>query len=69
MTSTLSMRATDLIILRARMEDTTQWFLTCDAALARQTLIEMGAQDIAELDPVGVLHQQYDEMALLGTVG
>lgn len=59
----------DLVVLRGTIDDATQWFLTSDVALARQVLFEMGALDIAELDPVVVIREQYGELALLGTLG
>lgn len=68
-TSTIPATIPHLSILRATIEDSTQWFLTSDATLARLTLIEMGAKDIAELEPVGVIREQYGQLALLGTVG
>lgn len=59
----------DLIVLKGTIDGATQWFLTSDVAMAHQTLLEMGALDIAEMDPSVVIREQYGELALLGMVG
>ena len=68
-TSTQPTPMPDLVVLRASIDGATQWFLTSDAALACQVLLEMGALDIAEMDPTVVIRDQYGEVALLGCVG
>ena len=60
---------TGLITLQVKLDGATQWLLTTDLIFARQRLAEIGAVEIAVLDPVAVIDAQYAAVAMLSTLG
>ena len=56
-----------LFVLEVEQNGATQWLLTTNLAAARLQLSEIGAVEIAVLDPADVVHEQYGDLAVLST--
>lgn len=55
--------------LQIELDGATEWLLTTDVEFARQYLADIGAQEIAVVSLVDVLHEQYGGVALLTVLG
>jgi len=60
---------TGLVALEIELDGATQWLLTSDLEIARRYLADIGATEIAVLDPSNVVRTQYGGVAMLGTLG
>jgi hypothetical protein len=60
---------TGLVTLQVDLDGATQWLLTTDLIFARRHLADIGAVEIAVLDPAAVVEAQYAGVAMLGTLG
>ena len=58
-----------LQVLQAEIDGGTEWVLTTDPAFAREHVADIGGREVAVLDPVGVVQEQYGGVAVLGTLG
>lgn len=56
-----------LVVLEVEQNGATQWLLTTDLTVARRQLSEIGAVEIAVLDPADVVREQYGDLAVLST--
>lgn len=62
-------RTTGLVILQFNIDGETQWLLSADSNTAREHLVDIGATDVRQCDPVEVVREQYGCAALLTTLG
>lgn len=60
---------TGLLAIQIELDGSTEWVLTCDPVAARHYLADIGADEVAVLNPADVVHQQYGGVAMLATVG
>lgn len=60
---------TGLLAIEIELDGATQWVLTCDPVAARHYFADIGADEVAVLNPADVVHQQYGDVAMLTTVG
>lgn len=60
---------TGLVVLAVELDGHIVRLVTADLGLAREHLRDIGATEIAVLDPADVLRSQYGGVALLGTLG
>jgi len=58
-----------LTAVEVELDGATQWVLTSNLPFARQLLADIGGNEIAVLDPVDVVRQQYGDVAMLSTLG
>ena len=59
---------TGLSVLAVELDGAAHCLLTSDLVLARQHLTSLGGVEIAVLDPVTVVREQYAGVAMLGTL-
>lgn len=60
---------TGLSVLQVELDGSTEWVLTGDPDYARQHLADIGAREIAVLDPADVVCAQFDNVAVLAVLG
>lgn len=60
---------TGLIVLEIEQDGATQWLLTTNLDNAREHLRDIGATEIAVLNPADVVRAQYGDLAMLATLG
>lgn len=58
-----------LTAVEVKLDGVTQRVLTSNLPFARQLLADIGGNEIAVLDPVDVVRQQYGDAAMLSTLG
>lgn len=59
---------TGLIVLEIELDGATLWLMTNDLGHAREHLRDIGATEIAILDPADVVRVQYGGLAMLATL-
>jgi hypothetical protein len=62
-------RHSHVVVVQYDIDSGTQWLLSVDSNAARQYLVDIGATNVRECDPVEILREQYDGAALLTTLG
>lgn len=60
---------TRLSVLQVELDGSTEWVLTGDPDYARQHLADIGAVELAVLDPADVVHEQFGDVAVLAVLG
>ena len=60
---------TGLIVLQVELDGSTEWVLTGDPDYARQHLADIGAVELAVLDPADVVRAQFGDVAVLAVLG
>ena len=60
---------TGLTVLQVELDGSTEWVLTGDHDFARQHLADIGAREIAVLDPADVVRAQFGNVAVLAVLG
>lgn len=58
-----------ITVLQIELDGGTEWLVATDLAFARQHLADIGAKEIAVVNLVDVLEQQYGGIAVLTTLG
>lgn len=58
---------TGLVALEFKLDASTQWLLSTNLKHARDYLAHIGGNEIAALDPVNVVRQQFGDIAVLTT--
>ncbi len=60
---------TGLTVLQLELDGSTEWVLTGDPDYARQHLADIGAVELAVLDPADVVRAQFGDVAVLAVLG
>lgn len=60
---------TGLTVLQVELDGSTEWVLTGDPDYARQHLADIGAVELAVLDPADVVRAQFGDVAVLAVLG
>lgn len=60
---------TGLLAIQVEIDSSTEWVLTTDPMAARQYFTNVGADEVAVLQPAEVVREQFDSVAMLTTVG
>lgn len=60
---------TGLLAIQIEIDSSTEWVLTTDPAAARQYFVNVGADEVAVLQPADVVREQFDGVAMLTTAG
>lgn len=60
---------TGLLAIQVEINGSTEWVLTTDPMAARQYFVNVGADEVAVLQPADVVCEQFDGVAMLTAAG